>query len=72
MKVEFLTRFKHDGQTYEAGDTKTVDEDFGAYVCGVGWAKDLAGQVKSGDRNISKSVELSVDNVKSKTTARQK
>jgi len=72
MKVEFLTKFKHDGQTYEAGDTKTVAGEFGGYVCGLGWARDLSGQVETGEANTSETVTVEADNISAGTSARHK
>ena len=56
MKVEFLEPVKHDGQSFSEGDTVTVSDAFGQYVCGLGWARDVAGKVDTAERNTSNVV----------------
>jgi len=62
MKIEILTTFKHDGQTFEAGEARVVDDVTAEYFCRAGWAKDLNGVVATGKPNTN-DVVLMVDNI---------
>jgi len=51
MQVEILEeRLSSDGFAGCMGDRFTVPDDVGAAWCSRGWAKDLAGVVKTGER----------------------
>lgn len=57
MRIEILEERLSDtnaesGRHYLAskGDTLTVPDDYGARLCRFGWAKDLDGKVKTGER----------------------
>lgn len=60
MKIEALETFIHQGRRFDAGDRATVDEATGRYLCGNGWAKDLAGVVETAERDTRRSVTLDV------------
>lgn len=62
MKVEILeeTGIREAGLLYVHGDQVTVSDEFGEKWCGAGWAKDLAGNVETGERRTDVQV-LSVD-----------
>jgi len=62
MKIEILITFKHDGQTFETGEVRVVDDVTGEYFCRAGWAKDLSGSVATGKPNTN-DVVLMVDNI---------
>jgi hypothetical protein len=40
MKIVPNQRFRHDGQTYEAGQEYDVADELGAYFNNVGWVGD--------------------------------
>ena len=68
MKIEMLEKVMHGRDVFEAGETRVVDDDLGAYFCGLGWAKDTAGRVPTGERN-TQAVTLTPDSVAHKTRA---
>ncbi len=49
MKIQILNTFLDGRDRYEAGDIRTVPDDDGARFVAAGWAKDLAGQVATGE-----------------------
>ncbi len=49
MKIEALTTFLDGNDRFEQGDIRTVDDERGAYFVGNGWAKDLSGEVATGE-----------------------
>ena len=52
MKIEALESIKADGYVLDAEDVKTVPDDVGAKWCARGWAKDTAGVVPTGERQV--------------------
>ena len=72
MKIEALETFLHDGQRYEAGDVRTVDDGLGAYFCKCGWAKDVDGNVETAPRDVNRVVKLDIHNATNDETARIK
>lgn len=53
MQVEILEeRLSSDGFNGCAGDRFTVPDEVGARWCAAGWAKDMSGNVPTGERNI--------------------
>ena len=52
------------GQLYQLkkGDRVTVSATYAARLCGFGWAKDVAGKIKSGERKPG-AEELRIDKV---------
>lgn len=63
MKVEILeNRLSSDGFVGELGDRFTVPDDVGAMWCAAGWAKDLSGQVTTGERVVINAA-LNVQNI---------
>ena len=56
MQVEALERIISDGRSLETGDRATVPDEVGRNWCRHGWAKDLAGQVATGERRVNKVV----------------
>jgi len=52
MKIKILEDFKDGRKDYIKDDELTVSDEDGAYFCGNGWAKDAAGQVETGERNV--------------------
>ena len=56
-KIEVLTRFKHAGQTFYAGELRFVTPEEAGYFCGLGWAK--ADGIRSGTPDTSpKTLEV--------------
>ncbi len=63
MKVEILEqRLSSDGFVGELGDRFTVPDEVGAAWCRHGWAKDLSGEVATGERKVI-NAKLDVDNI---------
>jgi hypothetical protein len=52
MKIEALESIKADGYILDAEDVKTVPDEVGAKWCALGWARDMAGEVPTGERQI--------------------
>lgn len=52
MKIEMLEKVRHGRDVFEADDVRTVPDDLGAYFCSCGWAKDLAGNVETAERDV--------------------
>lgn len=53
MKIEILeVKLSSDGFQGELGDRFTVPDDIGTNWCSYGWARDLSGQVPTGQRTI--------------------
>lgn len=51
MRIEVLgNKLKDDGYDLVQGDTITVHDAIGARWCGFGWAKDVDGNVPTGER----------------------
>lgn len=70
MKVEITEkRLSSDGFVGEEGDRFTVPDEVGQKWCGLGWAIDLSGECKTGERKVI-DARLEVDNItqKSKNT----
>lgn len=62
MKIEMLEKVMHGREVFEAGDVRTVADDLGEYFCSCGWAKDVDGNVETGERNTTAAV-LAPDSV---------
>ena len=64
MKVKILEDggIRHGGQHFANGDEVTVSDEVGEAWCGAGWAKDLDGNVETGERRTDGNVTLSVEN----------
>ena len=69
MQVKFLEPIKHQGGSFQVGDTLTLDDETGAYFCGNGWAEDVDGKVETALRDVNKSAKLNIDNAASSTVA---
>lgn len=60
MKVEILEEggVKHaiddELKSFSHGDVVTVPDAVGEYFCGLGWAKDVDGNVETGERDLNK------------------
>lgn len=53
MKIKVLEeRLSSDGFLGEKGDVFTVPDHIGEKWCGLGWAEDVAGQCKTGERCV--------------------
>lgn len=49
MRIELTRTVKHDGRIYTKGDIITAQNGLGTYFCSCGWAKDLSGDVPTGE-----------------------
>ena len=67
MRIELTHTVKHDGRMYTKGDVLTVDDGLGGYFCHCGWAKDVSGQVATGEPE--QDVTLDVHSAKHKSRA---
>lgn len=68
MKVEITEkRLSSDGFVGENGDRFTVPDEVGKKWCALGWAIDLDGIVKTGERKVI-DARLEVDNSVQKST----
>ncbi len=72
MKIEILESFKHDGEEFVKDDTRTVDDELGAYFCSAGWAKDCDGKVETAPRDVNRVVTLDIHNAVSDQNVRVK
>lgn len=64
MKIEALESIKSDGYVLDAGDVKqNVPDEVGAVWVNAGWAKDLEGNIETGERVVL-NAKLAVDSVK--------
>ena len=64
MKIEFLEDWKEAGQSFEAGDRKSFPDEVAQRIVTAGFAKDLAGDVLTGERKGGgKSLEAQDANV---------
>jgi hypothetical protein len=68
MKIEMIETVKHERDEYLAEDQRTVPDELGAYFCANGWAKDIEGQVPTGERKTGVAT-VTPDNVKHTTKA---
>lgn len=67
MKVKILEEsIKHEIdstiQVFEKDEVRSVPDNVGEYFCGLGWAEDVSGQVKTGERSTTNRATLKVDN----------
>lgn len=53
MKIELLEKVMHERDVFEAGDVRTVDDVIGKYFVEMGWAKDVDGNIPTGERNTT-------------------
>lgn len=53
MRIELLETVKHERDIYESGDVRTVPDGVGQYFCAQGWAKDVDGNVATGERDVN-------------------
>lgn len=47
-RIEVLTNFKHGSASYWQGEVRHVSPEDAGYFCGLGWAKDLGGEIPTG------------------------
>ena len=53
MKIEALEAIRSGEYSLTAGDSITVPDEIGAHWCEMGWAKDTAGEVPTGERSVT-------------------
>jgi len=68
MRIEALEKIMHGRDVYEKGDIRTINDETGAYFCSCGWANDMDGKIKTGNRNIHNTV-IAPDNAVHETRA---
>lgn len=66
MKIEILTTFKYQGQTFTKEEVRIMDDEITTKFCKFGWAKDLSGQVETGSTDNT-DTQISVDSVTTET-----
>jgi hypothetical protein len=59
-RIEILTDVKDDGGYYK-GEIRHVTPEKAGYLCGVGWARDLSGELPTGTPDLTDKT-LSVQN----------
>lgn len=69
MKIEALEDIKSGNYILTQGDQVTVPDADGTHWCEMGWAKDLAGTVPTGERSTAPR-ELSVSSLAHAATVR--
>lgn len=54
MKIEVIEPggFFWQGERFGQGDIREVADAMGAQACGLGWAKDAAGKIPTGQRDL--------------------
>lgn len=68
MRVEITeARLRDAGFNLVEGDTITVPDEVGTKWCGLGWAKDTAGNVPTGER-IVRGAKLNVQSARHAVT----
>lgn len=58
MKIEALSTFLDGPRRFEAGDVVTVSDENGARFCAAGWAKDVTGQIATGDGGSNADLDI--------------
>lgn len=58
MKIEALTTFLDGKDRFEPTDIRTVDDGRGAYFVNNGWAKDLSGEVATGEAGGNADLDI--------------
>ena len=61
-RIEILTDVKDDGGYYK-GEIRMVTPEKAGYLCGVGWARDLSGELPTGTPDLTEKT-LAVQNAK--------
>lgn len=64
MRVNILEKIMHGRDVFEAGETRVVPDDVGAYFCANGWAEDVDGKVATVPRDPNRVTILEVANVR--------
>ena len=59
MRLEALTTFIDGTDRFEMGDIRTVDDERGTRLVSNGWAKDLGGDVATG--NAGSNADLTIN-----------
>ena len=67
IKVTIEYGFKHEGDTFEFEDVRTVNDEDGEYFCRAGWAEDLSGKIETASPSTT-DVVLKVQGNKQDTT----
>lgn len=62
MKIHCLTTFLEGVDRFEAGDVRTVPDDIGARLVANGWAKDVSGEIVTGEAAVGEAT-LDIQNV---------
>lgn len=58
-RIEMLTDVKDPSGLYRKGEIRVVEPEQAGYFCGLGWARDLGGQLATADADTSpKTLEV--------------
>jgi len=60
-RIEMLTDVKDVGQRYYKGELRMVTPEKAGYFCGLGWARDIEGELPTGSPDTSEKT-LGVQN----------
>jgi hypothetical protein len=52
-KIQVIQTFKDDGQTFIKDEQRFVTPEKAGYYCGLGWAKDIAGEIPLAEPDTS-------------------
>lgn len=59
IKIEVLEKFSIDNNAYYAGEIRQVEDEVAKTACGAGWARDVDGNIPTGERDPSaKKLEI--------------
>lgn len=71
MWIEVLTSFTSKGREFIANERRFVSANDGARWCGLGWARDLTGEVPTGEVDTSPK-RLEIEGARHASTAQVK
>lgn len=57
--IDILADIRHEGAQYFKGERRVVTPELAGYFCGNSWAKDVTGEIATGEPDISpKTLEV--------------
>jgi hypothetical protein len=62
-RIEILTDVKDAGERYYKGEQRMVTPEKAGYFCGLGWARDVSGEIETGAPDTSEK-QLDVHSVR--------
>lgn len=63
MRIEVLETFLHQGQRFEKGEVRAIEDNAGVAFCTAGMARDTDGVAATGELNPHQRVTIQPDNV---------